>query len=88
MSTIEVVVCHVCEEIGKATLPYTVGQGRRRAKVDLCEDDAAFLEALLPGTATPRVKRRDVSQGRRGRGVMSMEDVERARMAALARKQV
>lgn len=91
MSKIAVVVCNVCEQLGKPTRPYSVRQGRRSVALDLCDTDSECLERLLPGRAAePKVERENVTNGtpvrRRGRGVTSMDQVEAAKKTAKGRK--
>jgi hypothetical protein len=90
LSKIAVVVCNVCEQLGKPTRPYKVTQGRRSVAVDLCDDDSVSLEALLPGQpAVPKVNAKDLSNGkpakRRGRGVTPMSEVVAAKKVAKKR---
>lgn len=64
MAILQLVVCDTCGERDKPTTRYTVGDGKRRAKVDLCVDDATAFEAVLPS----RVGRPPSSSTGRGPG--------------------
>lgn len=48
MAVLKLVVCDTCGERDKPTTAYKVSDGKRRATVDLCVDDAKALEGFLP----------------------------------------
>lgn len=48
MATMEIVVCDICEEVGKGTVRYFITTSdHRRGEADLCGDDAKPIEHLL-----------------------------------------
>lgn len=58
MSTVEVVVCDVCHEVGKPTRRYEVTGDGMTAAVDLCEEDGAMLAEFLATHGRRRPGRR------------------------------
>lgn len=50
---VTVTLCDVCGVYGRETRRYTVAEGNRSQGADLCEEDAAALEAVLAGKSTP-----------------------------------
>lgn len=76
---ISVTVCNVCMNPARPTKEYTVGQGRRVGKADLCEQHAAFLETILAPPKRPAQKAEPTQGRRRGTTVVDMDEVEAAR---------
>ncbi len=54
MARKQVVVCDVCEAVGKPTTRYRITREGQRFEVDLCVDHAKRIEALLSGKASAR----------------------------------
>ncbi|MFE2104298.1 hypothetical protein ACFXAF_00230 [Kitasatospora sp. NPDC059463] len=42
-----VLVCNKCEQLGKPVRSYTIAEGDRKRRVDLCEDDGRLVEELM-----------------------------------------
>lgn len=84
---IQVKVCDVCREVGRSVKLYSVAAGGRHADVDLCDEHAAPLEALLqsaPVKAAPAPRKkaaasspRKTTRARRKPEVVSFSDIER-----------
>lgn len=74
---ISLVVCNVCADKDRETSRYEVRSGGRRALLDLCEEHAAPLEALMPaGDTAPRKRASSATSRRR---VVTMSDIEKAK---------
>jgi hypothetical protein len=69
---ISVIVCNVCQDRVKPTRRYEVRREDRSGEVDLCEEDAAPIEASLAGP--PAVRKRA-----RGLEVRTLEEVKELR---------
>ncbi|MET9861949.1 hypothetical protein ABZY93_22030 [Streptomyces smyrnaeus] len=50
---IEVTVCNVCRTVGRPAESYTIGRGGVVVEMDLCEEHAAPIEALLDQREEP-----------------------------------
>lgn len=48
MVQVSIRVCDVCGDPKRQTRPYKITQGNREVFTDLCENDSAMLEHLLP----------------------------------------
>lgn len=59
---IEVTVCDVCKVVGLETKRFTLIEGRRQVSRDLCEGDAAPVEALMGAKTLTEVFRPHVVQ--------------------------
>lgn len=85
MVQVTIRVCDVCKEPDKDTRAYEVRQETRKARIDLCADDAAPLEAFLdqeppkdqPGSVDGTQRR-----GRRSSRVTTIEEIEERKRAA------
>lgn len=54
MAKVNVVVCDVCEDVGKPTQRYRVSKANRHRVLDLCPTHAESLEKLLAGAKPHR----------------------------------
>ncbi|MFJ1932610.1 hypothetical protein ACIOGZ_08020 [Kitasatospora sp. NPDC088160] len=86
--TITVRVCNMCEKTDRAVRSYTIAEGGRNLRVDLCEEDAGPIERLMatgervgesptkPARSTARVKKaapaKKVASGATRRGAKVM----------------
>lgn len=87
MAKVRVVVCDVCEDIGKATKGYRITSEGKAASVDLCVEHAEPLEVLLTGQgkADKRSAPRQHRTRRSSTPLKTLEEIEREKAERAAK---